>query len=74
MKSIKTLFRLPYPPFFTEILLTAYLRMNLLVFGPCILSTEGDHHRKFRKIMIPAFSTTNLRKMVPMFYEVVQRV
>ncbi|KAJ7924234.1 cytochrome P450 [Mycena leptocephala] len=50
------------------------ISMNLLVFGPCILSTEGDHHRKFRKIMIPAFSTTNLRKMVPMFYEVVQRL
>ncbi|KAJ7915759.1 cytochrome P450 [Mycena leptocephala] len=58
---------------FTVILLTAYLRMNSLVFGPCILSTEGDHHRKFRKIMIPAFSTANLRRMVPTFYEVVQR-
>ncbi|KAJ7915756.1 cytochrome P450, partial [Mycena leptocephala] len=50
------------------------IAMNSLVFGPGILSTEGDHHRKFRKIMIPAFSTANLRGMVPMFYEVVQRV
>jgi cytochrome P450 len=59
---------------FTVILLTVYLRVNSLVFGPGIASTEGDHHRKFRKIMIPAFSTANLRRMVPMFYEVVQRV
>ncbi|KAJ7915789.1 cytochrome P450 [Mycena leptocephala] len=59
---------------FTVILLTVYLRVNSLVFGPGIAFTEGDHHRKFRKIMIPAFSTANLRRMVPMFYEVVQRV
>ncbi|KAJ7729174.1 cytochrome P450 [Mycena metata] len=49
------------------------LTMNSLLFGPCILSTEGEHHRKFRKTMIPAFSTANLRRMVPTFYEVVQR-
>ncbi|KAJ7915779.1 cytochrome P450 [Mycena leptocephala] len=51
-----------------------FISVNSLVFGPGIASTEGDHHRKFRKIMIPAFSTANLRRMVPMFYEVVQRV
>ncbi|KAJ7915808.1 cytochrome P450 [Mycena leptocephala] len=39
------------------------IAMSSLVFGPGILSTEGDHHRKFRKIMIPAFSTANLRRM-----------
>ncbi|KAJ7724643.1 cytochrome P450 [Mycena metata] len=50
------------------------LTMNSLLFGPCILSTEGEHHRKFRKTMIPAFSTANLRRMVPTFYEVVQRL
>ncbi|KAJ7855679.1 cytochrome P450 [Mycena leptocephala] len=50
-----------------------FIAMNSLLFGPCILSTEGEHHRKFRKTMIPAFSTANLRRMVPTFYEVVQR-
>ncbi|KAJ7915749.1 cytochrome P450 [Mycena leptocephala] len=51
-----------------------FISVNSILFGPGINSTLGDHHRKFRKIMIPAFSTTNLRRMVPIFYEVVQRL
>ncbi|KAJ7791268.1 cytochrome P450 [Mycena leptocephala] len=51
-----------------------FISVNSILFGPGIISTLGDHHRKFRKIMIPAFSTANLRRMVPIFYEVVQRL
>ncbi|KAJ7629841.1 hypothetical protein B0H17DRAFT_962687, partial [Mycena rosella] len=45
-----------------------------LLFGPGIFSSIGDDHRKYRKIMIPAFSTANLRGMVPQFYDVAERV
>ncbi|KAJ6550138.1 hypothetical protein B0H19DRAFT_952110 [Mycena capillaripes] len=47
--------------------------MNRLLFGKAILSTLGTEHRKYRKIMIPALSTANLRGMIPIFYEVAQR-
>jgi cytochrome P450 len=44
------------------------------MFGKGIFSTALDQHRKYRKIMVPAFSTANLRGMVPLFYDVAQRV
>ncbi|KAJ7814502.1 cytochrome P450 [Mycena olivaceomarginata] len=47
--------------------------LNILLFGKGILSTNGDDHRRYRKIMVPAFSTANLRGMIPLFYEVAQR-
>ncbi|KAJ7458177.1 cytochrome P450 [Mycena latifolia] len=49
------------------------MSMAGLIFGKGILSTIGADHRKYRKIMVPAFSTANLRGMVPMFYEVAER-
>ncbi|KAJ6596626.1 cytochrome P450 monooxygenase [Mycena sp. CBHHK59/15] len=51
-----------------------FLSMSRLVFGKGILSTSGDEHRKHRKIMMPAFSTANLRGMMPVLYEVADRV
>ncbi|KAJ6577835.1 cytochrome P450 [Mycena capillaripes] len=50
-----------------------FLCLDRLLFGKGILSTALDEHRKYRKIMMPAFSTTNLRGMMPLFYEVAQR-
>ncbi|KAJ6607567.1 cytochrome P450 [Mycena sp. CBHHK59/15] len=44
-----------------------------LIFGKGIFSTIRDDHRKYRKIMMPAFSTANLRGMIPLFYEVAER-
>ncbi|KAJ7479372.1 cytochrome P450 [Mycena galericulata] len=52
-----------------------FFSLNSLLFGgKGIFSTIGDEHRKFRKTMMPAFSTANLRGMVPVFYEVAERV
>ncbi|KAJ7776521.1 cytochrome P450 [Mycena maculata] len=50
-----------------------FMSMNYLLQGNGIFSTIGDYHRKFRKIMMPAFSTANLRGMVPLFYDVAER-
>ncbi|KAJ7194983.1 cytochrome P450 [Mycena pura] len=47
--------------------------LNAVLWGKGILSTNGDDHRRYRKIMVPAFSTANLRGMIPLFYEVAQR-
>ncbi|KAJ7240250.1 cytochrome P450 [Mycena rebaudengoi] len=50
------------------------LSMISLTMGKGIFSTARDEHRKYRKIMLPAFSTANLRGMVPGFYEVAEKV
>ncbi|KAJ7873197.1 cytochrome P450 [Mycena leptocephala] len=47
--------------------------LNSLVFGKGILSTSHADHRKYRKTMVPAFSTANLREMLPIFYEVAEK-
>ncbi|KAF7362826.1 Cytochrome P450 [Mycena venus] len=47
--------------------------LDRLLFGKGILSTALEEHRKYRKVMMPAFSTANLRGVVPLFYEVAQR-
>ncbi|KAJ6587592.1 cytochrome P450 [Mycena vulgaris] len=48
--------------------------MNALILGKGIFSATRDDHRKYRKTMLPAFSTANLRGMIPLFYEVAKKL
>ncbi|KAJ7157698.1 cytochrome P450, partial [Mycena crocata] len=50
------------------------ISMTSLMFGKGIFSSMGEEHRKFRKMMVPAFSTANLRGMMSHFYDVAERV
>ncbi|KAF9224511.1 cytochrome P450 [Gyrodon lividus] len=49
-----------------EVLLGA----NKLVFGMGVLATVGDHHRKQRKLLNPAFSNSHIQEMTPIFREI----
>ncbi|KAJ7215584.1 cytochrome P450 [Mycena pura] len=51
-----------------------FLSLTGLLFGKGIMSTTGNEHRRHRKIMLPAFSTKNLRGMLPVLYEVAHRL
>ncbi|KAK6964736.1 cytochrome P450 [Favolaschia claudopus] len=51
-----------------------FLSLSELLFGKGLLSTTGHEHRRYRKIMMPAFSASNLREMVPILYEVAYRL
>ncbi|KAJ6505229.1 cytochrome P450, partial [Mycena sanguinolenta] len=46
----------------------------VLLFGRAVFATIGEEHKKLRKVMMPAFSTANLRGMMPHFYDVAERV
>lgn len=37
-------------------------------------NSEGDHHRKQRKMLNPVFSINHMRHMTPIFYRVARRV
>ncbi|KAG5636862.1 hypothetical protein H0H81_006584 [Sphagnurus paluster] len=52
----------------------ANLTMLSLIFGQSVGSTTGDQHRKLRKMMNPVFSVAHLRDMLPIFYEVTQKI
>ncbi|KAI0028310.1 cytochrome P450 [Vararia minispora EC-137] len=58
------------------VLLTQCARRNLrLIFGGIgLISALGDTHRKQRKLMNPAFSINHMRRMIPVFRQLTQRV
>lgn len=45
-----------------------------LVFGPSVISTFGEQHRKQRKLLSPVFSTKHMRDLVPIFYPIVYKL
>ncbi|KZT12276.1 cytochrome P450 [Laetiporus sulphureus 93-53] len=51
-----------------------FIVMNNLIFGPGLLSTLGEHHRKQRKMLNPVFSVAHMRRMLPLFYQVVYKL
>lgn len=40
------------------------------MLGPGLLATLGDHHKRQRKFLNPLFSTTQMKDMLPMFWQV----
>ncbi|RXW21502.1 hypothetical protein EST38_g4357 [Candolleomyces aberdarensis] len=43
-------------------------------FGMGLLSTQGEHHRKQRKLLNPVFSTAHMRVMAPTFHEIANKL
>nr|BED42974.1 cytochrome P450 monooxygenase [Trametes versicolor] len=50
------------------------IQSNQIEFGPGLLSTLGDHHRKQRKLLNPVFSFANMRRMIPIFNDVAHKL
>ncbi|KZT70364.1 cytochrome P450 [Daedalea quercina L-15889] len=51
-----------------------FIAANLGLFGPGLLSTLGEQHRKQRKMLNPVFSTSHMKVMLPTFYDIVGRL
>ncbi|KZP14957.1 cytochrome P450 [Athelia psychrophila] len=47
-----------------------FIHLRKVLFGDGLASTLGEHHRKQRKMLNPAFSPRHLQEMVPIFYNV----
>ncbi|KAI0347505.1 cytochrome P450 [Trametopsis cervina] len=45
-----------------------------MAFGPSLLSTIGDYHRRQRKMLNPVFSIAHMRDLAPIFYSTVHRL
>ncbi|KAJ3565769.1 hypothetical protein NP233_g7435 [Leucocoprinus birnbaumii] len=52
----------------------ALMDRNNVYFGEGLLSTLGEQHRKQRKMLNPVFSINHMREMIPLFYEVTDRL
>ncbi|KAJ7678438.1 cytochrome P450 [Mycena olivaceomarginata] len=47
-----------------------YQSLYRLLWGPGLFACGGEDHYRYRKISMPAFATTKIREMIPIFYEV----
>ncbi|RXW17125.1 hypothetical protein EST38_g8730 [Candolleomyces aberdarensis] len=45
-----------------------------LSFGKGLFATTGERHRKQRKMLNPVFSIAHMREMVPIFYDVAEKL
>ncbi|PPQ74552.1 hypothetical protein CVT24_004346 [Panaeolus cyanescens] len=45
-----------------------------LFFGPGLLSSHGEYHKRQRKLLNPVFSTTHMRQILPTVYAIMHRL
>ncbi|KAJ3775024.1 cytochrome P450 [Lentinula raphanica] len=55
-------------------ILIKYVSSGAILFGKGLLSTVGEDHQKQRKILVPVFSITHVRSMIPIFYNVADQL
>ncbi|KAI0347504.1 cytochrome P450 [Trametopsis cervina] len=53
---------------------TWFLAWLGIAFGPSLLSSMGEEHRKQRKLLNPVFSNANTRDLTPIFYSTIHRL
>ncbi|EPQ50340.1 cytochrome P450 [Gloeophyllum trabeum ATCC 11539] len=51
-----------------------FIETNKVIFGEGLVATTGEHHKRQRKIVLPIFSTANLRRITPVFYEIAHKL
>ncbi|KAJ7078782.1 cytochrome P450 [Mycena epipterygia] len=53
---------------------SVFVETNKVIFGPGLVSTTGEIHKRQRKLVNPIFSPSNLRELVPILYDVADRL
>ncbi|KDR76351.1 hypothetical protein GALMADRAFT_67729, partial [Galerina marginata CBS 339.88] len=53
---------------------SSFIDANNIMFGPGLLGTLGEQHRKQRKMLNPVFSIAHMREMIPTFYNVTYKL
>ncbi|KAF9267007.1 cytochrome P450 [Marasmius fiardii PR-910] len=51
-----------------------FIDCNRVIFGPGLVATTGDIHKRQRKLVTPVFSVTNLKALTPLFYDIAERL
>ncbi|KAF9048023.1 cytochrome P450 [Hymenopellis radicata] len=51
-----------------------FLETNKVIFGPGLVATNGEQHKRQRKLVAPVFSVTQLKALMPVFYAVSERL
>ncbi|KZT25478.1 cytochrome P450 [Neolentinus lepideus HHB14362 ss-1] len=51
-----------------------FIETNKIIFGEGLVATTGGHHKRQRKLVTPIFSSANIRKLTPAFYEIAHKL
>ncbi|CAA7269679.1 unnamed protein product [Cyclocybe aegerita] len=52
----------------------AFLETNQVIFGPGLVATTGEQHRRQRRVVNPIFAVPQLRRISPVFYEIAEKL
>ncbi|KAF4577459.1 cytochrome P450-dit2 [Pleurotus pulmonarius] len=53
---------------------TVFIENNRIIFGPGLVATVGEQHKRQRKAVKPVFSLIQLKKLTPLFYELAEKL
>ncbi|KAK0448461.1 cytochrome P450 [Desarmillaria tabescens] len=51
-----------------------FIETNKVIFGPGLVATTGDQHKRQRKLVNPVFSVAQLKDLMPVFYRISDRL
>ncbi|KAK0199521.1 cytochrome P450 [Desarmillaria ectypa] len=51
-----------------------FIETNKVIFGPGLVATTGDEHKRQRKLVNPVFSVAQLKNLMPVFYGISDRL
>ncbi|KAJ3517041.1 hypothetical protein NLJ89_g753 [Agrocybe chaxingu] len=51
-----------------------FLETNKVIFGPGLVATTGEQHKRQRRVVNPIFAVPQLRRISPMFYEIAEKL
>ncbi|KAG7440063.1 cytochrome P450 [Guyanagaster necrorhizus] len=51
-----------------------FIETNKVIFGPGLVATTGDQHKRQRKLVNPVFSVAQLKELMPVFYRISDRL
>ncbi|KAF7422267.1 cytochrome P450-dit2 [Pleurotus ostreatus] len=51
-----------------------FIENNRIIFGPGLVATVGEQHKRQRKAVKPVFSVIQLKKLTPLFYELAEKL
>ncbi|KAJ8494947.1 hypothetical protein ONZ45_g13060 [Pleurotus djamor] len=51
-----------------------FIEFNKVIFGPGLVATVGEQHKRQRKIVKPAFSITQLKNLTPTLYALAEKL
>ncbi|ESK88070.1 cytochrome p450 [Moniliophthora roreri MCA 2997] len=51
-----------------------FIDSNRVVFGPGLVATTGEVHKRQRKLVMPVFSVAQLKALTPLFYDIAEKL